>query len=256
MIISQEELERQNLQNFQAQTRGLSLEMAEEADMMAAPAVMAEAPAAMTADFSGATVTYRYPVKVDIRNGVDDLRLPLDTLRFDARVWAQAVPSRDQIAYRMVEFTNDGQEILLPGEALIFADGTMIGFSWLPLLAAGADTELGFGPLDGLRLTRRTPNRSEGDTGVFSSSNQLREAAVIEVENLTGQDWDVLLRDAIPFSEQDDLEVSFEATPNPARVAPDGKRGVLEWDLDVSAGATQTIQLDYTLRWPNGYVLR
>ncbi|MEL6841321.1 MAG: mucoidy inhibitor MuiA family protein, partial [Pseudomonadota bacterium] len=144
-IISEEELERE---------RGEILMMTEDAPMLGrsvaalAEQVM-EAPAMVAqADFSGATVTYTYPGRVDIRNGVDDLRLPLDTLALAADVWAEAAPSRDSIAYRMAEFTNTSDEILLPGQALIFADGTMIGFSNLPLLAAGADTEMGFGPLD------------------------------------------------------------------------------------------------------------
>lgn len=228
-----------------------SLSRAEVAGM-AAPVMEA---VVAKADFSGATVTYTYPGRVDIRNGVDDLRLPLDTLNLDADVWAEAAPSRDSIAYRMAEFTNTTDEILLPGQALVFADGTMIGFSQLPLLAAGADTEMGFGPLDGLRLTRTTPNRSEGDRGVFTTTNQLTEQAVMTVENLTGQDWKVLLRDAIPYSEQDDLEVTFTASPSVARRDPEGQRGILEWDLDVAAGVKQDVRLDYTLSWPSGYVL-
>ncbi|MBE0412362.1 DUF4139 domain-containing protein [Yoonia sp.] len=221
---------------------------------LAAP--MAEAaPFKAKADFSGATVTYRYPGTVNIRDGVEDLRLPLDTLDFDARVWAEAAPSRDRIAYRMAEFSNTTSEVLLPGQVLIYTDGTMIGFDRLPLLAAGADMQMGFGPLDGLRLTRATPRRSEGDAGVFSRANQLQEAAIIGVENLTGQDWDVLLRDAVPFSEQDDLTVMVTAAPPVTRTNPDGRRGILEWDLRVPAGTKQEVRLDYTLRWPGGFVL-
>ena len=253
-IISEEELERERgevlmmMDNGPMMSRSVVGEMAEE--VMAAPAMVAQA------DFSGATVTYTYPGRVDIRNGVDDLRLPLDTLALEADVWAEAAPSRDSIAYRMAEFTNTTDEILLPGQALVFADGTMIGFSNLPLLAAGADTEMGFGPLAGLRLTRATPSKSEGDAGVFSSANQLTEQAEITVENLTGQDWRVLLRDAIPYSEQDDLEVEFDASPAVTRRDPDGQRGILEWDLDLAAGATQEVSLEYTLTWPDGYILR
>jgi hypothetical protein len=101
-----------------------------------------------------------------------------------------------------------------------------------------------------------TPNRSEGDRGVFSSTNELTEEAVITVENLTGQDWDILLRDAVPYSEQDDLEVTVSASPAATRTNPDGQRGILEWDLNVPAGDKQEISLDYTLTWPGGYVLR
>ena len=253
-IISEDALERERgvvmmSDSVQSLSRAMIGEATEEV-------MAASAPMTAQANFSGATVTYVYPGRVDIRNGVEDLRLPLDTLSFDADVWAEAVPSRDQIAYRMAEFTNDTGEVMLPGQALVFADDTMIGFSQLPLLAAGADTEMGFGPLDGLRLTRAVPNKSEGDVGVFTTTNQLTEQAVMTVENLTGQDWDVKLRDAIPYSEQDDLEVEFTASPAVTRTNPDGMRGILEWDLDLAAGDQQSVTLEYQLKWPSGFVLR
>ena len=118
-ISSDDELERERgevlmmMDNGPMMSRSVVGEMAEE--VMAAPAIVAQA------DFSGATVTYTYPGRVDIRNGVDDLRLPLDTLALEADVWAEAAPSRDSIAYRMAEFTNTTDEILLPGQALVFA---------------------------------------------------------------------------------------------------------------------------------------
>ncbi|MEO1638067.1 MAG: mucoidy inhibitor MuiA family protein [Pseudomonadota bacterium] len=251
-IISEEDLEREQglaVMSDSLMSRSFAGTVTEEAVAMPAPVVA-------QADTSGATVTYRYPTRVTIRDGVEDLRLSLDTLTLEADVWAEAVPSRDTIAYRMAEFTNTTDELLLPGQALLFADGTMIGFSNLPLLAAGADTEMGFGPLDGLRATRTMPNRTEGDRGVFTTTNQLREEAIMTVENLTGQVWDVLLRDAIPYSEQEDLEVTFNANPNASRRNPDGQRGVLEWDLTLDAGEKAEVSLDYTLTWPNGFILR
>ena len=115
---------------------------------------------------------------------------------------------------------------------------------------------MGLGPLDGILLNRSTPSKSEGDVGVFSSANQLVEAAVMTVENVTGQDWKILLRDAIPYSEQDNLEVEFSASPAIARRDPEGQRGILEWDLELTAGEKRDVTLDYTLTWPNGYILQ
>ncbi len=110
--------------------------------------------------------------------------------------------------------------------------------------------------LDGLRLTRATPAKSEGDVGVFTSANQLTEQVVMTVENLTGQDWTVLMRDTFSYTEQEDLEVDFVASPSFARLNPEGRRGILEWDLEMAAGAKQEVVLDYTLTWPSDYVLR
>ena len=255
-IISEEELEQGRRDARAADAvisgnRSVLFDFAAEPEL--APAI---APMEATANFSGATVTYSYPGRVSIRDGVEDLRLPLDTLTMDAKVWAEAVPSRDTTAYRMAEFTNDTQEVLLPGRSLLFADGTMIGFSQLSLLAAGAEAKIGFGPLDGLLLTRTTDSRSEGERGVFSTENRLEDAAIITVENVTGQDWRVLLRDAVPYSEQENLEVTYTSRPEVTTEKPNGQRGLLEWEFDVASGEKQVITLNYTLTWPDGYVLQ
>ena len=251
-IISRADLDRENAAAMGAADM---MSLQRNGPMLSAPRAEAS-PVTAQADFSGAAVTYVYPTRVDIRNGVEDLRLPLDQLSFDADVWAEATPMSDANAYRVAEFTNTTDEILLPGPVMVQADGTMVGFSYLPLLAAGAEMDMGFGPLDGLRLMRQTPSRTEGDVGVFSSATQLVDRTILKVENLTGQDWDVLLRDAVPYSEQDDLEVSLTATPAVTRRDPDGERGIVEWDLRVPAGTEQEVTLEYTLRWPSGYVLR
>jgi len=112
-IVSEEELARDSM--FAGAPAASIAQLAEVDDI----AVFAqEEQFKATADFSRATVTYTYPGRVDIRNGVDNLRLPLDTLALDAEIWAEAVPSSDNIAYRVAEFINTTDEILLPGQVL------------------------------------------------------------------------------------------------------------------------------------------
>ena len=49
-------------------------------------------------------------------------------------------------------------------------------------IVPGAETELGFGPIRGLRLTRTTLDRNEGDRGIISRSNENTETVRIDVE--------------------------------------------------------------------------
>ena len=39
-------------------------------------------------------------------------------------------------------------------------------------------------------------------------------------------------------------------------VGPEGQRSVLEWDLSLEAGQKAEVRMNYTLSWPDGYVLR
>jgi uncharacterized protein (TIGR02231 family) len=207
-------------------------------------------------EMMGATVTYRYGAKVDIRDGVEELRRKLDDLTLTPEVFAEAVPLQDATAFLVADAVNDSGQVLLPGGAMLFLDGAVVGLAELPLTAAGADLRLGFGPIDGLVLKRIVPERVEGDRGVISRSNQETETALLTIENLTAEPWPLRVLDRVPYSEQEDLVISYRATPAPTDTDVDGKRGVLAWESMLAAGSTQTIRLETTLTWPIDQVLQ
>ncbi|MGB3279791.1 MAG: DUF4139 domain-containing protein, partial [Pseudorhodobacter sp.] len=221
---------------------------------LAAPAPMAEEAvfAKVTAQFQGDIVVYPYPNPVDIANGAEDLRLALDRVTLPAEAQATAVPRFDATAFMMAELTNDSGQILLPGPATLTRDGAMIGAAMLDTIAPGAKAELGFGAIEGLRLRRSIPARAEGDRGIFSKSNQIEETAILSVENLTDVEWRVRVMEVIPYSEQEELIITFTADPPVTEQDADDKRGVLAWNLNIPAGARQEITLSTRESWPEG----
>lgn len=229
---------------------------AEAADgmAMAEPAMTVSAPAMPV--YQGDTLVYHYPSAVDVATGVENLRLALDQLNFTPKLQARAVPRHDSTAFLVASVTNDSQEILLPGEALLYRDGALVGGAILQILSPGDKAELGFGAIDGIRLTRDMPQRAEGDRGIISTSTQIEEKAVLKVENLTDETWPVRLMDQVPYSEQEDLEISFTADPEVSEQDVDGKRGILAWDFDLAPGEKKEVTLDSLMSWPQGKVLR
>ncbi|MBI1418799.1 MAG: mucoidy inhibitor MuiA family protein [Limimaricola sp.] len=226
------------------------------AKMDDAPVMAEPAPVIAVANFEGANVTYHYGPAVDIADGVEALRLNLDSLAFTPDLVAEAIPLQDSAAYLMASFTNDTAEPILPGRAVLFLDGAVTGATDLPLIPAGGELRTGFGAIDGLRLTRTVPSRSEGDRGLISKSNQIDEKALITVENLTQETWQMHVIDRVPYSEQDDLKITYTATPPATDTDLDGQRGLLAWDFPLAAGASQQIRLDHSVNWPAGQVLR
>ncbi len=224
----------------------------EETVAMAAPAAPITAGAALEGD----TVVYVYPAPVTVASGAEDLRLALDRLDFAPVVKAVAVPRLDRTAFVTASFTNASDEPLLPGEAMLFREGVLVGSAWLDMIAPGVETDIAFGAIETLRIRRDMPLRAEGETGVFATSNQRTESAVITVENTGTEAWDVRLLDQVPYSEQDDLEVEVTATPAPDVTDLDGQRGILAWDLALPAGGKTTVTLEHRLTWPEGMVLQ
>ena len=221
--------------------------------------VVAEAaPAPMVAGMAieGDTVVYNYPVPVTVASGVEDLRLSLDRLDFAPVVKAVAVPRYDRTAFVVASFTNGSPEPLLPGEALLYREGVLVGSSWIDIIAPGVETDIAFGAIETLRITREMPTREGGETGVLTTSNALTESVVITVENTGTETWPLRLIDQVPYSEQTELEVDYAADPEPTETDVDGQRGILAWEFDLAAGGKETVTLEHSLAWPEGMILR
>lgn len=221
-----------------------------------APAMEAAPMATAAADFGGVAVTYHLAAPVSVATGVEDLRLGLDSLSFAPKVVAEAVPSRDATAFVVAEWVNTSGEVLLPGDALMLRQGTLVGNMVLPLIPPGDTTRTGFGALDGVKLARIMPDTSEGDRGVFTTSTERRETAVLRVQNLTDRDWPVRVLDQVPYSEQEDLQIDWTADPAPTETDVEDQRGILAWTFDLPAGETREITLTTRLRWPEGMELQ
>ncbi|MWB76498.1 mucoidy inhibitor MuiA family protein [Pseudooceanicola sp. 216_PA32_1] len=223
------------------------------APVMEAPVMMEEA----QASFDGLSVTYTYGPAVDIATDADDLRITLGTLEVTPEVTALAVPLRDQTAYLMAGFDNESGELLAPtAQSEFYLDGTYVGTRPTELIAEGDHVDLSFGPIEGIRLKRVVKDRNEGDRGVITRENRLDERVEIEIRNLTGEAWDLRLLDQVPYSEQEDLEIDWTASPQPTETDVDGDRGVLAWTFPLAAGATQTVTLDHRITWPTDKILR
>ncbi|MDE1131311.1 MAG: DUF4139 domain-containing protein [Ascidiaceihabitans sp.] len=227
-----------------------------ETDMvLEAPAIIEEASGGV-ADLSGIAAQYNFEYAMSLDSSGDFTRVTLGALDFNAEIEARAVPLNNPTAYRMVTFTNSSSERILPAEASLYVDGRLIADSYVNQIVPGAETELGFGPIHGLRLTRTTLDRNESDRGIITRSNENTETVRIDVENLTGEDWNVTLLDRVPYAEQEDLIIDWSAAPRPTTTDYEDMRGVLHWDLDIKSGTTQSVNLKTKITWPEGMVLR
>ena len=239
------------LQLLRKEARG-----AEVSDLAMAESTPVPAVIAASATFDGLAVTYDYAPPVTVASGADALRIALGSLSTQAQMQARAVPLFDESAFLVAEFTNDMGELILPGETQYYLDATYVGQAQGQLIAAGAEAEASFGPIDGLRLTRTTQDREEGGSGLIRKSSDLTETARIEIENLTGEAWPLRVLDRVPYSEQEDLRIDWQADPRPTEEDVDGQTGVLAWEFDMTPGEKRTLTLEYDMQWPEDQVLR
>ncbi|MBW3244856.1 DUF4139 domain-containing protein [Epibacterium sp. DP7N7-1] len=239
-------------------TSGGSQVMSDVAELaVEAPVMAKEAGSSFGVVASEAGVSYSFDVPVSLRSGAELAYLNLPDVTFSAEVSARAAPRRDPTAFRIARIVNtSGEELLASANSRFLVDGELIGSGYFVGLTPEAERDLGFGPIDGLRIKRDLLDQSEGGRGVISRSNQRDTVAEIEVENLTGQVWPLRVLDLVPFSEQEDLEITWSAKPTPSEENVDKQRGILAWDLEMQPGETRVITLITRLGWPEGKVLR
>ncbi|MFT6452483.1 MAG: hypothetical protein ACJA06_001984, partial [Halocynthiibacter sp.] len=172
----------------------------------------------------GLDMVYKFPQKISAPSARAATLLELDTLSFDApEIRAIAYAASNDRAFAQATFKNTSGEALLAGASRHFLDGVLVGTSALGEIAAGAEADIGFGAIRGIQLKRITKGREEGDSGVIRRSNDETDAVVITVENLTGEPWDLRLMDRVPYSEQEDLSIKWQASPMPSAQDIDGK---------------------------------
>ncbi|MGH1453882.1 MAG: DUF4139 domain-containing protein [Paracoccaceae bacterium] len=234
--------------------------MRSQADMgmMAAPVmeerVMAEKAASVS--FDGLVAEYRYDSPLDLVSGADVVRIALGEVSLDADIRARAVPLYEDRAFIEAEVRNTTGEPILAGMSYRYRDGVFVGGGDFPSIPAGGEEALFFGPIDGLVVKRTVLERQEGDRGVISKSNAREESLRIDLENLTGEAWNLRVIDRVPYSEQEDLQITYQARPAASEKDLDGQRGVLAWDMKIGAGEKQQIGLDTVIKWPEGKVLQ
>ena len=193
---------------------------------------------------------YTIPGTVSIARGGAVKKVRIAATTFTPELKVRAVPWIDTVAYLQAGFTLKGTP-LLPGRVLLYRDGVYTGTGRMPLLHEGARHSLGFGPDDGIKITRIETSRSKGEWGLIKTATTDERHYLITVRNLHDQPMKVTVLDRLPVAQNEDIQVErLPSTTRPSRRNVKNRPGILAWDLDMKAGETTKIRLDYKISWP------
>lgn len=210
-------------------------------------------PVAFRFENQGLATLYRFPVPVSLRSTAEEeTRLSMNSVEFTPDIYAMALPLHGLQAFVTADFTNTSDEPLQRAATRLYLDDVLVGTGGIEYVPVGGDTTVGFGPVEGLAVKRTVSDSLQGESGLLTVTNNSNELVQIDLNNLTGRDWPVRLQDRVPFSEQDDLKISYTATPPATTENLNRQRGVLEWRFDLPAGQTKQVTLETRMQWPEG----
>lgn len=177
-------------------------------------------------------------------------RVQIDEAQVDPALTVRVVPRRDPRAFLYAKVTLPKTTPYLPGPVSLFRDATFVGSGRLPQLAPGEEHELGFGSDDSIRVRHAVLDEKRGESGIITSSKTDQRNYRITVKNHHFRAMTVAVLDQVPVSQNQDIKVELIAKVPPTRKDPDGKRGVMAWDLKLEPNEEKQIEFGYRVSWP------
>lgn len=157
-----------------------------------------------------------------------------------------SVPKVDGDAFLMAEITNYDKLNLLPGEANIIFENSYVGKSFINPNATTDTLNLSMGRDKKITIKREKVAEQTG-TKLIGSSKKQTFTYEIRLRNGKKEAVDLLLKDQYPVSTDKDMEIELL---NSGGAAVNKETGVLTWKLNLKAGATETIRISYSVKYP------
>ncbi len=140
--------------------------------------------------------------------------------------------------------TNESALPLLPGPVDLVRNSGLVGRTKLDFVAPGERFELGWGPDLDLRVHRQK-DQEDLEARLLSSWTTVRHDIEVRLSNIGPEPRTVTVRERIPVSELDKVEVELKRTSPPIEADKDG---FLEWMVQVAGYEQETVSLRYTLK--------
>jgi uncharacterized protein (TIGR02231 family) len=203
-------------------------------------------------DSGGFQVLFHIPERVSIAadEGTKSFRLASTSIAPELLV--RATPTLDSTGFLEASFKHDEEAPLLPGRIAIYRDGIYVGRGQMALSAKEQPVRLGFGADDRVRIERTVLNRSEGATGIITTSKTDQREFKIAVRNGHDAAIRLAIEDQLPVSEVDDVKVELlPGSTVPTERDVRGRRGVVAWNFELAPGEARDIRFGWRVRWPS-----
>jgi len=184
----------------------------------------------------------RYTIPSDNKSylvKVNDFELDADFEHF-------AVPKMDKDAFLIAKISDWQKLNLIDGPANIYYGDTYVGESIINTRNTNDTIDISMGRDKQLLITRVKKEDFTKDK-VIGSKRKERFEFEMTIKNNRNIPLQLTMKDQIPISEVDDIEVEALEISNGDL---DEDTGIITWDLEVSPGATKKVTLAFEVKYP------
>ena len=200
--------------------------------------------------FEGQTFSFRLPnTKSTILSNGQEHWVPIDERKGKSTVKYILTPKVSPLVYEAISMDNIAPYPLLSGMVHVQNNGSYMGKHPIPYIGAGAPLELAIGQLPELKVFRNTLH-DKRKLQILGKNKKLQRAYQIKVSNNSKIDKNIEIRENIPVSKHDDINVEV-GTKTTQGFKLDKKQGFITWTSTIKAGKSETFFLYYEVTIPN-----
>ncbi|MFT5129570.1 MAG: hypothetical protein ACI8W8_003195 [Rhodothermales bacterium] len=197
-------------------------------------------------DDGGHTVALRSTHKVSVASDGRPSLVPL--FEFEAKAEREHVLTPELAAAVILKTTiaNAAAVPLLAGPVELIRHSGTVGRTSIEYAAPGERVSFGWGPLPEVTVYRSVQHEREKDK-LLSSWHSDVYRVDLTVNNLDDSPCSFIIRERIPISEIDKVEVRFDAAKTSGDVAPD-ENGFVTWQIELAPHSYREIRLAFNVR--------
>ena len=172
-------------------------------------------------------------------------RVNIFSFESEAEAELVCMPEVAQAVVKKVVLTNHAAHPVLAGPVDLIVDGGLIGHTPILFVAPDEKFEIGFGPDAALRV-RRIVERVDEKAGALGRYVRQKITVKLNLCNTGGQTRSFEVRERIPVSEVEQVQIDFDVKGTTPSASPD-KDGFVVWHITLPAGGQEKVTMKYTL---------
>jgi len=199
----------------------------------------------------GSTSTFDIPRKATIPADNNPHKVAIAVLKLNPKFEYESVPKINTHAYIKAKVINESEYPLLAGPANVFLDNNFVAKTELKSYSPQEEFECSLGVDPAIRITYKPVKKFKGQSGLISKITTTTYVQVIEVKNTSGNVAKVLLKDNLPRSNDDKIQVKLlEPVIKNNQNIRINQLNNLEFDLVVAPSKSEEISIKYSIDHP------
>lgn len=231
------------------------VQQTEDRSSLSNAGVVSGAVASASIEDGGQSFQLILPHKITIASNGQNHWVPIDETSTVGDESFVGVPRILSSVIDTISFTNPAPYPLLAGTLHIHKNGTYMGEHSHAYTASGEKMEISLQTLPEITVERITLT-DKRTSKLIGKKQQLQRAYSVSVQNNSNKAKQVQIREAIPVSKNEDIQVILDTVATTGSYNFDQYKGFLTWEITLAPKEKKTVEVVYQIEVPSDWQMQ